>query len=210
MGTAPQPPRPDPDSPAPGVSAGADYLTVVSGLPRSGTSMMMRALEAGGHPVLTDNLRAANEDNPGGYYEFEPVKALNQDAGWVPAARGRAVKIIYKLVYDLPRGTPCRIIFLQRDLAEVVASQERMLERSGQPAGAVPADMMIQLFQSEVLAFRNWAASQPNLRLLPVDYAALVADPAPALQQIAAFLERDLDLDAMARVIDPTLYRNRT
>lgn len=186
-----------------------EFVTVVSGLPRSGTSMMMRLLEAGGMALLTDNLRLANADNPGGYYEYEPVKALKQESGWVDGARGQAVKVIYKLVYDLPPGIPYRILFLTRDLAEVVASQEKMLERSGATAGGVPAEMMIQLFQSEVLAFRNWAAAQPGIRLLPVDYAEMIARPEPSLRAVAEFLDRELDIEAMARVVDPDLYRNR-
>lgn len=194
------------------VAGGGDpaaFVTVVSGLPRSGTSMMMRVLEAGGMPVLTDAVRSADDDNPRGYYEFEPVKALKQDASWVSAARGHAVKVIYKLVYDLPRGIPYRILFLQRDLAEVVASQEKMLARSGQPAAAVPAEMMIRLFQSEVLAFRNWVAAQRDMDVLYVDYAALIARPEEGMAEVAAFLGGGLDVAAMARVADPALYRNR-
>lgn len=200
-------PAPSDTSFAP-VAAG-DFVTVVSGLPRSGTSMMMRLLEAGGMPLLTDNLRLANADNPGGYYEYEPVKSLKEESGWVEGARGRAVKVIYKLVYDLPPGIPYRILFLTRDLAEVVASQEKMLERNGTTAGGVPAEVMIQLFQSEILAFRDWVSVQPGIRLLPVDYAEMIARPEPNLRAIGEFLDRDFDIAAMARVVDPDLYRNR-
>jgi hypothetical protein len=187
----------------------AKFVTIVSGLPRSGTSMMMRILEAGGMPVLTDDVREADPDNPRGYYEFEPVKELKQDASWVEGARGRAVKVIYKLVYDLPRGIPYRILFLQRDLAEVVASQEKMLERRGQPSGQVPAEMVVQMFQSEVLAFRNWVAAQRDIEVLYVDYAGLIARPQDGMQAVADFLGGDLDLGAMVRVAEPALYRNR-
>lgn len=171
--------------------------------------MMMRILEAGGMPVLTDDLREADQDNPRGYYEFEPVKALEHDASWVKGARGRAVKVIYKLVYDLPRGIPYRILFLQRDLAEVVASQEKMLERRGQPTGQVPPEMVMQMFQSEVLAFRKWVSGQRDMEILYVDYAGLIARPKEGMQAVADFLGSDLDLAAMVRVADPALYRNR-
>ena len=101
----------------------AAFITVVSGLPRSGTSMMMRALDAGGIPALSDNSRAADIDNPFGYFEYEPVKALRRQAGWLEAARGHCVKIIYRLLYDLPDTLPYRIVFMERNLDEVIASQ---------------------------------------------------------------------------------------
>ena len=192
-----------------GTPDAAEFVTIVSGLPRSGTSMMMRSLEAGGMAVLTDAVRAADDDNPGGYYEYERVKTLPEDAGWLDQARGRAVKVIYKLAYHLPPGLPCKILFLQRDLAEVVASQEKMLARRGMPAGAVPAETMIRLFQSEVLAFRNWVQGRRDLDCLFVDYAGLVARPEPGMQAVADFLDLPLDVAAMARVTAPGLHRNR-
>src|SRR5262245_57703089 len=107
------------------------FITIVSGLPRSGTSLMMRMLEAGGMPVLVDNIRAADEDNPAGYYEFEPVKQTSADNAWVKLAVGKAVKVVYRLLYDLPAGFRYRVLFMQRDMAEVLASQRKMLERAG-------------------------------------------------------------------------------
>lgn len=185
------------------------FLTVVSGLPRSGTSMMMRVLEAGGVPPQIDELREANEDNPNGYYEFEPVKALKEDDSWVPGACGKAVKIIYKLVYDLPQGTDYRVIFMQRDVEEVVRSQEKMLERDGLDPGIEQHDMISALFQSEIIAFRNWIATQPNIAMYVVDYRSFIEDPAGTAAGIAQFLELDLNVQAMAEVVDPDLYRNR-
>src|SRR5262249_30630691 len=105
----------------------APDIIIVSGLPRSGTSLMMQMLDGGGVPVLTDNIRAADTDNPRGYYEFEPVKATKRDATWLPAARGKAVKMVSQLLYHLPPGETYRVLFLERDLEEVLASQEKML-----------------------------------------------------------------------------------
>lgn len=196
--------------PAPAAKACAgDFVTVVSGLPRSGTSMLMRSLEAGGMAVLTDAIRTADPDNPRGYYEYERVKTLPEEAEWLHEARGRAVKIIYKLAYHLPPGLPCKIVFLQRDLAEVVASQEKMLARRGAPTGQIPAETMIRLFQSEVLAFRNWVQGQRHLDILFVDYAGLIDRPEAGMRAVAEFLGLPLDVAAMARVTDPALHRNR-
>ena len=89
-----------------------ESVTVVSGLPRSGTSMMMRILEAGGMDVLTDQIRTADVDNPRGYYEFEPVKKTKDDPSWIPEAAGKAVKMVYQLLYDLPDGFHYQILMM--------------------------------------------------------------------------------------------------
>ena len=99
-----------------------DVITIVSGLPRSGTSLMMQMLEAGGMPVLTDGIRDADEDNPRGYYELEAVKRTKDDPAWLHGAPGKVVKMIYLLLYDLPTTYNYRIIFMRRPLSEVVAS----------------------------------------------------------------------------------------
>src|SRR5882724_6754601 len=106
-----------------------DFITVVSGLPRSGTSMMMRMLEGGGLPVMADGIRTADDDNPRGYYEFEPVKRLNRETSWLPAAYSKAIKIIYIHLYNLPSEHRYKVLFLERSLDEVIASQRAMLER---------------------------------------------------------------------------------
>src|SRR5262245_20267166 len=118
----------------------SNEIIVVSGLPRSGTSLMMQMLDRGGIPAVTDRLRAADEDNPRGYYEFEAVKRTKQDASWLPAARGRAVKLVSSLLYDLPNSEAYRVLFMQRDMDEVLESQEKMLARLGRPT--VPRDQI--------------------------------------------------------------------
>ncbi len=184
------------------------FVTIVSGLPRSGTSLMMRMLEAGGLPVLVDNLRAADVDNPRGYYEFEPVKRLKDDAGWVARAAGRAVKMVYLLLLDLPPGHRYRVLFMRRNLDEVLASQKAMLDRLGK-SSPLDDERMAALFRDQIARFESWVQGRPEFRVLDVSYNAMVTDPAPLAAEVDRFLGGGLDLAAMAGVVDPTLYRNR-
>ncbi len=184
------------------------FLTIVSGLPRSGTSLMMKMLEAGGLPVLVDHVREADVDNPRGYYEFEPVKSLKADASWVAPALGKAVKMVYLLLMDLPSDQEYRVVFMRRTLEEVLASQRAMLDRMGRPSPLDDA-RMAALFRDGLARFEAWVQDRPNFRLLDVSYNGLVTDPAPILPEVDRFLGGGLDLAAMARVVDPALYRNR-
>ena len=109
-------------------------IIIVSGLPRCGTSLMMQMLVQGGFEAVTDHIRAADTDNPRGYYELEKVKKLKEDASWLPETRGKVVKMVSQLLFDLPAGERYRVIFMQRDLDEMLASQEKMLERLNRPA----------------------------------------------------------------------------
>ena len=119
-----------------------EYLTIVSGLPRSGTSMMMRMLDAGGIPALTDHVRAADPSNPNGYYEYEPIKKTKEDPSWLPAAIGMAVKMVHVLLLDLPLSYAYRVLFMQRDIEEVIESQNRMLERLGKNSNDLPSQSL--------------------------------------------------------------------
>src|SRR5262245_15575927 len=116
-------------------------IIVVSGLPRSGTSLMMQMLDNGGIEVVTDNVRAADTDNPRGYYELEKVKRVKQDASWLPQARGKAFKMVSQLLYDLPASERYLVVFMERDFDEMLLSQEKMLQRLGRPAA--PREVMI-------------------------------------------------------------------
>jgi hypothetical protein len=185
------------------------FLTIVSGLPRSGTSMMMRMLEAGGMPAVTDNLRQADVDNPMGYYEFEPVKKVKEDTSWVEGARGKAVKMVYSLLYHLPAGGAYRVLFMRRKMEEVLASQRKMLERLGKADDKISDEQLAQMFRSQLQKFEAWIKGQPNFALLDVDYNRMVADPREPVGQVNAFLGGRLDTAAMCRVVDSTLYRNR-
>jgi len=185
------------------------YVIIVSGLPRSGTSMMMKAIEAGGIEPLVDHVRKADEDNPKGYYEFEPVKKTKDDASWLDEAPGKVVKMVYRLLYDLPAGHEYRVLFMRRDLKEVLASQSKMLERSGKPGGGIADDQMEALFAGELAKCEKWLAGQPNFNVLYINHRDMINDGPGQAQKIDDFLGGGLDIDAMAAVIDPGLYRNR-
>ena len=184
-------------------------ITIVSGLPRSGTSMMMRMLEAGGLPVLTDQIRAADEDNPKGYYEFERVKQIEHDQEWLPDAQGKAVKMIAALLKHLPPDYEYKIVFMQRDMQEVLASQRQMLIRRGEPTDRVPDERMAELFAKHVAQVRAWLAAQPHMDVLYVHYGDVLANPLDQARRVNHFLGGGLDEEAMAGVVDPGLYRQR-
>ena len=186
------------------------FITIVSGLPRSGTSMMMQVIEAGGIPALTDNLRTKDEDNPQGYYEFEPVKKTREDPSWVPGARGKVVKMVYRLLYDLPADQEYRVIFMRRNIDEVLASQKKMLQRSGKQGAAISDEKLKEMFMAELDKFDRWIAAQPNFSIIEVDYRDMVASPATQCKRINGFLGGVLDGDRAAAAVDPALYRNRS
>lgn len=186
-------------------------VIVVSGLPRSGTSMMMRMLEAGGVPVLVDGIRTPNADNPKGYYEFERVKKLpDGDVAWLPDAQGKVVKIIAALLMHLPDTYTYRVLFMRRHIDEILASQKQMLVRRNEDPGAVADEEMARLFEKHLKQVYGWMAQQQNLAYMDVDYNRLLVEPLPILKEVQAFLGLSLDLPAMSAVVDPTLYRQRT
>ncbi len=186
-------------------------ITIVSGLPRSGTSMMMQMLAAGGMPILTDHARAADDDNPRGYCEFEPVKKTATDSSWLGDAPGKAVKIIYALLRDLP-DTPehdYRVLFMQRPLEESIRSQQVMLERLAREGSALAPEEMRAVFARELESIKSWLAEKPGFRVLHLEYRAVIAGPAKEARRICEFLEIDLDQAAMAEVVDARLHRQK-
>jgi hypothetical protein len=186
-----------------------EEIVVVSGLPRSGTSMLMHVLHAGGIEPLTDQLRSADIDNPKGYYEFERVKRLPQgDVDWLEDARGRCVKVISALLMYLPSNYTYRVIFMHRRINEVLLSQNKMLARRGQPIAEDDAQMAV-LLRQHVSNIHSWLVAQPNVALFDVDYNAMLAAPADWIVRINAFLGGNLDVAAMQAAVDPSLYRNR-
>ncbi|MEX2218892.1 MAG: sulfotransferase [Phycisphaerales bacterium] len=184
-----------------------DWITIVSGLPRSGTSMMMRMVVAAGTPVLTDALRPADEDNPHGYFEFEPVKRTRQDPSWLDQARGRVVKMVHLLLLDLPHGHDYRVIMMHRDLDEVIASQAKMLARFGR-AGA-PAEMLRRVYTAQLQQVKARLATHPRLESIEVGYSEVLRDPAGQSARVAGFLGVAGGAAAMAGAVDRSLYRNR-
>jgi hypothetical protein len=185
-------------------------ITIVSGLPRSGTSMMMKMLEAGGLPPVTDNLRTADEDNPKGYYEFERVKQLSKgDVEWLADAPGKVVKVIAALLPHLPSTYRYRVVFMQRDMTEVLASQRQMLVRRGEDPNKIPDEVISKLFEKHLRQVNDWVAQQSNVERLDVNYNEMLKNPAPFITQINAFLGGNLDIAPMAQVVDPSLHRQR-
>jgi hypothetical protein len=185
-------------------------IVVVSGLPRSGTSMMMKMLEAGGIPPLTDKIRTADDDNPKGYYEFERVKKLKEgDTAWLEDARGKAVKVITALLTFLPDTYNYDVVFMERALPEVLASQRKMLINRGEDPDKVSEEELTQLFQKHLSQVMKWIESQSNVRYLGVSYNGLLQGPESYVEQINQFLGDKLDVNVMAGVVDPKLYRQR-
>lgn len=187
------------------------FITVVSGLPRSGTSMMMSALKAGGMPLLVDGIREADGNNPRGYYEFEPVKKLPKGSvDWLDAARGKAVKIISALLDYLPEGFQYRIIFMERDIEEILASQKRMLGRSGVvEEKSVSDEDMQKSYQAHLKQVKSYLSEKDWLNVIYVSYNQVLRDPEGEFKRVAEFLENTVNLSAMSRVVDPELYRER-
>lgn len=170
--------------------------------------MMMRMLESGGLPVLTDRVRTPDDDNPNGYYEFEAVKQTKEDAAWLTGSQGKAVKMVYRLLYDLPADRTYRVLFMRRKLEEVLASQRVMLERHGAADGVSEAQLKA-LFRAEIDGFYKWAGEQSHIELIDVDYNRMQQDPRGEAAQVNEFLGGMLDVDAMVEVVDQSLYRNR-
>jgi hypothetical protein len=186
------------------------FVTVVSGLPRSGTSMMMKMLAAGGLTVLTDNLRTADDDNPQGYYEFERVKKLpDGDTSWVEEGQGKVVKVISALLEHLPPEYSYRVLFMQRKVEEILASQKQMLLRSGKPEGEVSDEQLAEMFEKHLARVNSWLVEQPNFSVIYLDYGEILADPDKCAKRVNQFLDNSLNPESMVRVVDPKLYRQR-
>jgi hypothetical protein len=186
------------------------FVTVVSGAPRSGTSLMMQMLGAGGMELLTDGARRADRDNPRGYFELEAVRRLPADAEWLERAMGRAVKLVHVLVPRLPTDRSYRILLMRRNWREVLASQRVMLEHSGGAPEGPSEERLAEIFDAQLAEVERWAALRPQADLLDVDYNALVGDPLRAARRIVAFLDGELDPDDMAAAVLPSLYRQRS
>lgn len=187
-----------------------EFITVVSGLPRSGTSMMMKMLEAGGLPPLIDNLRTADDDNPKGYYEFELVKKMpDGDISWVEDAQGKAVKVISALLEHLPTAYTYRVLFMQRKIEEILASQKQMLVRSGKPTDQVSDEQLSEMYGKHLAKVNAWLDEQTNFSVIYLDYNAMLADPTKYARQVNQFLDNSLNPQEMAGVVDPNLYHQR-
>jgi len=171
--------------------------------------MMMQMLHAGGVPIVTDRNRQADEDNPRGYFEDERVKRLDKDASWVAEADGQAVKVISQLLFNLPPDHEYKLLFMEREVKEVLRSQKAMLERRGEKGADVPEEKLAEVFEKHLKKVREWLKGQSNFKALFIPYAEVIDDPLPTAESVAKFLGIPLDIQAMAGVVDPNLYRNR-
>ena len=185
-----------------------ELITVVSGLPRSGTSMLMQMLDAAGYPCLTDGVRKADADNPHGYFEYEKVKRLRRDCSWLPQAKGKAVKIIAQLIPFLPPQFNYRVIFMERAISEVLASQRKMLQRQGKSGGNLSDAQLAKIFEYQARKVKQ-LLDQRNIPMLGVAYLDALQHPREVAKKIREFLDENLDVRAMATAINPNLYRRR-
>ena len=209
--------RPSEESPVLEMPSGSamapleESVVVVSGLPRSGTSMIMQMLAAGGVPVLEDGVRRADEDNPRGYREYEPVKKLRQDSKWLPEATGKAVKIVAPLLTALPAGLPCRVILIERDLNEILNSQAQMLVRRKENLPDTPErrDRLKEAYLGTLRQAKTFLRNRPSTGLLVLGRGDVLLDPAAAAGRIGEFLGGGLDTAKMAAEVDPSLHRQR-
>ena len=187
------------------------FIPIVSGLPRSGTSLMMSMLAAGGLEVLTDHLRAPDDDNPVGYFEFEDVKKLIKgEYSWLASSNGKAVKVISTLLPYLPNGYHYRIIFMRRPMKEVLASQRKMLINRGENPDKISDHQMAEIFEKNLQQTERWIHSQSHAARKDINYKQLIANPGPLVAEINIFLGSGLDEDKMLGVINPALYRHRS
>ncbi len=185
-------------------------IVVVSGLPRSGTSMTMKMLSEGGLELVTDGIRTADDSNPEGYYELEKVKELGKttDLSWLHDARGKAIKVISYLLRFMPQTLNYRVIFMHRNLHEVIASQNKMLEQRGE-SNETPDDRVVTLFEQELKKAKNLIAARSCFDAIDVHHKDVMADPVQQATRINRFLGGGLNIERMAAAVDQRLYRNR-
>ena len=170
-----------------------NFITIVSGLPRSGTSMMMQILESGGMEVITDNIRKANEDNPLGYYEYERVKKIKDDTGWLKETRGKAFKMISQLLYDLPSNENYKVIFMKRKMSEILASQGKMLERMGRSKDGISDEKMGEFFDKHLSKIIDWIEGRKYIDVLYIDYNDFLINPDEHIKTLNRFLNYKLN-----------------
>nr|MCS5704104.1 hypothetical protein [Acidobacteriota bacterium] len=187
-----------------------DDVIVVSGLPRSGTSMMMKMLDAAALSIMTDNERAADEDNPKGYFEYARVKDLKDevDKSWVREARGQVLKVISHLLETLPNENFYRVILVRRDFDEIIASQNKMLERRGEE-NQVADSTVKEAYIRHLVDIRYMVRRRPNFEMIEVQFMQAMEAPRIFATDVNKFLGGNLDVESMMAVVDLELYRNR-
>jgi hypothetical protein len=184
-------------------------LTIVTGVPRSGTSLLMQMLAAGGHPIASDGVRPPDADNPRGYFELEASRRLARDAAWLPELAGRALKVVHTLVPALPASLQYRVLLVRRRLDEVLASQRAMLARRGEAPDPGEDARLLPALEAQLARLEDWLEAQPGLAWLRIDHGELLAQPSRQAARLAGFLGGGLDARAMAACVDPALHRQR-
>lgn len=187
-------------------------VIIVSGLPRSGTSLTMQMLHAGGVPAATDEMRKSDVDNPKGYFELEQVKDLDKsgDKTWLRQYKGHVVKVISFLLRDLPDNLNYKIVFVERDLEEILASQKKMLAHRDEDAQDVDDEKMKENYQNHLFRIHAFLKHSKHIDSIFIRYKEIITDPVSAVDRICLFLKMPLNKQAMIECVDPDLYRNRT
>jgi hypothetical protein len=185
-------------------------IFIVSGLPRCGTSMMMQMLEAGGIQVITDHIRQADEDNPHGYYEFEKVKKIKEDSSWLDGCHGKVFKMVSALLYYLPNSKEYKIVFMKRKMDEMLASQNTMLQRQGRNDAVVSDEEMAKKLDKHLLKIETWLAKQRNFKVIYINYNSVIENALENAKNVAFFLNLPMDIDKSVKVVESSLYRQKT
>jgi hypothetical protein len=184
-------------------------IIVVSGLPRSGTSMMMQMLKVSGVDLVMDDTRKPDLYNTRGYYEYEKVKEIKKDTSWLDGIQGKAVKIISQLLYHLPESHQYKIIFMQRNMEEIISSQNKMLSSRGRGSDVINDTIMAEKFERHLEKIRKWIVNQGNIECLYIHYNNIIEDPIKTITKLNDFFDNQINIRPMLKVIDKSLYRIR-
>jgi hypothetical protein len=173
--------------------------------------MLMKMLEAGGIKIMTDSERTADIDNPKGYFEYERIKDLEKetDKSYVREGRGKALKVISFLIKDLPDDNDYRVIFMRRDLDEVLASQNKMIDRLDSTDTSASGEAMKEAYRNDIVRTRLLCKQRPNFEHIEIHYKPTVEQPTDTARRVNEFLDGRLDEVAMRAAVDGSLYRNR-
>ncbi len=183
-------------------------IIIVSGLPRSGTSMLMQMLKNGGMEILCDKVRQADEENPKGYWEYEKVKTLANENSWLISEKGKGVKIIAQLLKYIPSGPDYKVIFMERNLEEILWSQEKMLNKMNRK-DTTDQSILKAGFSRQLEEVKSWLRNSGNIETLYLSYADVIENPTQAAEQVNQFLNYSLNITKMTASVDPALYRQK-
>lgn len=183
-------------------------IIVVTGLPRSGTSLVMQILQSMGIDLFTDNKRSPDQSNPRGYFEHELVKTIEYDTSWIKKVEGKAIKIVSPLLVYLPNNYNYKIIFMDRVLDEIVQSQEKMLLVNGVPNPQIEPEVIKQIFIKDLKQAWSWIRELSHSESLEISHSKLLKKPESELEKVNGFLNIKVDLENTLKVIDKKLYRS--